>query len=505
MTPALERLAEMVRQAEGRTRAQKLGAEVQKAADRFQAAERRSAAAEVRTKNDRPTRERELEQLIADEVKRKELIKRIANFIAGGILGPDEGKAFEQEIETSRVEIEAKRAEAKADLETILKEADESRKELKAARDLYQSLRKELDEVRPELAADFGGVDQLLAAAESKSPAVQIHALAREIADGERHFGMLGSREQSAQLKIWIGRFRKIQDLFALEPPSAFTEDDRAALHQAFPRLVGISKVYWPGYIEAFSRNYNTDWDRYIEDAQAELHLASDASRRMKDLEDRRQRQDDRAVEQKRQARDLAQASLEELRHIVALDDFPGPHLDHFLSLMSNAILGLGASDPELIQLALPHRELLDGKDLRSFRRHLDQAHQVDEVIEEDQALQDEYADVLALTRGTKALMIGGSAREESRRVLQKFFDFAELDWESHEGTRPALLKSLEERVKNRGMDFVLILKEFVGHIVPGRLRPLCEQHDLPCLMVEKGYGIRQMAETLRSGLKKTG
>ena len=81
--------------------------------------------------------------------------------------------------------------------------------------------------------------------------------------------------------------------------------------------------------------------------------------------------------------------------------------------------------------------------------------------------------------------------------------EFGELDWESHEGTRPALLKSLEERVRNRGMDLVLILKEFVGHLVPGRLRPLCEQYGIPCLMVEKGYGTRQVGETLRWGLKK--
>ena len=42
--------------------------------------------------------------------------------------------------------------------------------------------------------------------------------------------------------------------------------------------------------------------------------------------------------------------------------------------------------------------------------------------------------------------------------------------------------------MKNRGMDMVLILKNFVGHSVSERLRPLCEENDIPCLMVEHGY-----------------
>ena len=38
-------------------------------------------------------------------------------------------------------------------------------------------------------------------------------------------------------------------------------------------------------------------------------------------------------------------------------------------------------------------------------------------------------------------------------------------------------------------MDLVLILKSFIGHHVPERLRPLCEQNGIPCLMVDRGYG----------------
>ena len=67
-----------------------------------------------------------------------------------------------------------------------------------------------------------------------------------------------------------------------------------------------------------------------------------------------------------------------------------------------------------------------------------------------------------------------------------------------------ALMKSLEQRVRNNGVHIVLILKEFVAHHVPERLRPLCEQHDIPCLMVERGYGPAQVGEALRRGLLKS-
>src|SRR5947208_2265181 len=84
-----------------------------------------------------------------------------------------------------------------------------------------------------------------LRAAERFFPAGQIQALVREIEDGEAHFGMLDARQQYAQLRIWIGRYRRIQ----ASDQSAFSESDVELLQRTFPRLVGISKQYEPGYI----------------------------------------------------------------------------------------------------------------------------------------------------------------------------------------------------------------------------------------------------------------
>ena len=67
MTPSLEQLAELVRQAEAKTRAKKLGVETQQAAEQFRVAEQRARRAAQRLREVRPVRLRELEQTDIDE------------------------------------------------------------------------------------------------------------------------------------------------------------------------------------------------------------------------------------------------------------------------------------------------------------------------------------------------------------------------------------------------------------------------------------------------------
>lgn len=498
MTPSLERLSEMVRMAEAKSRAQKLGSETHQAAERFRAAEVEARQADARLRDERPALVRTLEQTDDDEQQLKDSVRKIAQMKNSGAFGPDELKISEQLIDASRAEIEAKRRSAQATLEQIQKAAAEARKQLQAAMEQFQQLRRELDRLQPQLAGDFSNEDRLARAAESHFPAGQVRALAREVEDGAAHFGMLDSKEQLAQLTIWIGRFRRLQAMDHAD----FAEEDVYVLQRIFPRLVGLSKQYEPGYIEAFRQSFNVDWDAYIADAEEQMRQATEAARRNKDMEHRRQQQQARELEQKRQAREQGQTAFEELKGVIARFHLPDEGVEEFEAALTKVISGLGASDPELIELVMPYRDLLTGSEFRALRKHLDRTRQ--EESKDDGALQEQYEDLLALTRGRRALMIGGSAREEMRRTLQKVFQFDELDWENYEGSRPAFLDSLEQRVRNRTIDLVLLLKSFIGHHVPERLRPLCQQHEIPCLMIEHGYGPAQIAEALRKGLIKS-
>jgi hypothetical protein len=150
-----------------------------------------------------------------------------------------------------------------------------------------------------------------------------------------------------------------------------------------------------------------------------------------------------------------------------------------------------------------PYTSLLTGKEFRALRRNLDRVDPDQARQDEIEAQRDMFQDVLSATKGLRAIMIGGDIREDKRRSLQAVFEFDDLEWVPYESARPAMLKSIEQRVRNHGMDLVLILKEFVGHHVSESLRPLCEENGIPCLMVEHGYGAAQMAETLRRGLAK--
>lgn len=300
MSSALDRLAEIVRMAESKSRAQKLGAEIRHASERLQAAEQRMRQVERRVVEVRPARLKDLAKTEADEVVLKELIKKLAHTLAG--LDAAHQEAAEREITAARQEIAELRQTAQAELEAMQKESEQARQELRIARDQYHHLRREIDQILPEHADELATHDRLYRETEVFFPEGQIQSLAREIDDGERHYAVLDAREQFAQLKIWIGRFRRLQAL-AEDETSGLGEDAQAQLRDVFPRLVGISKRYMPGYIEAFSRTYETDWTAYIAEASDQLRQATESIRRDREADQRRREHFHREPERSPQAR----------------------------------------------------------------------------------------------------------------------------------------------------------------------------------------------------------
>jgi hypothetical protein len=433
MTPALERLAELVRQAEAKTRAKKLSAETQQATEQFRAVEARARQATQRLREVRPVRLRELEQADVDEHQLKDLVRKLAQFKSS----LDPGSDAENLIDTAQAEIRRKREEARAALESLGHEVEESRRELRTAMDHYQQLRRELDRLQPQLAVTFAAEDRLLWEAETLFPGGQLQALAREVEASLGTFTALMKMEQYAQLKIWIGRLR----LYQASGDDGTGEETPAPLGQrVFHQLKGLSKQYEPGYIEAFRHDFTTDWTAYVAEAQEQLLQATEAARRPKDKEKEKEKDNGhpRPERSQAEARDEAPPLPVPLPATVA----PTPSAS--------------------------------------------------------------YDDLLSSTQGLRALMIGGSVREDVRRTLLRLFDFDRIDWEPSGDAGPVLFDAIERRIRDRGVDLVLILKGFVGDHVPERLQPLCEQHGIPCLMVEHGPGAAQVGEALRRGLRRS-
>jgi hypothetical protein len=493
MSKSLDRLAELVHQAESRSRAQRLGGDVRQAAEVLRAAEVRAAEAQRRVIEDRPIRQRELKQATEEAKQLHDMTIKLAQYKS--YLASDAEAA--RLVQEARVEIDVKKAEAQRELDAIARESVDSQKALQAALERYQELRRELDRLLPQLASDFTETDRLVSGIARLFPASQIPELSTEIEDGATHFGALSSREQKAQLMIWIGRLRRLQGMDFEEGG-----EEVQAMEMIFRRLVGLSKQHMPGYIDAFQEGYVADWDQYIIEAQEQFRIAAELSQRDRELKSQREEQSLREAERRRLAREAYREALRDLRAVIAAHNLPHDGVEEFLEVLGKVVNLGGASEQETLDLVRPYRELISGGDFRVLRKHLDRIRDDEIKVEEDTALRDRFAELVAQTRGRKAVMIGGAVREDARKALRLFFEFDDLEWEPYEGTRPAALKSLEQRVKNRGVDLVLILKEFVAHHVPERLRPLCEESGIPCLMVEHGYGANQVAEALRVGLK---
>jgi hypothetical protein len=403
MTPALERLAELVRQAEAKTRARKIESETQHAAEQFRAVELRARRAVEQLRALRPTSLRALEQADADEQLLKDLIKKLALYKSS--LGSEADA--ERLIATSQAEIERIRCQTKAELEKIGVEVEEARRELRTATDHYRQLRRELDRLQPELAVQFTADDRLLWDAEAHFPGGQLQLLAHEVEVGLGAFASLNKLEQYARLKVWIGRFRFHQA--SQDRDALVTEEHQALSHKVFHQLKWLSRQYEPGYIEAFRQDFSTDWSAYVTEAQEQLAQAIEAGRRARDAEPPRTREscdDQPSPSGMAQATRLAAPSsstlhstpplafthavppsLDGLKLLVSRLHLPDEGLDQFLAGLRHAIDDVGTANPELLRLVMPYREYITGEDgLGALRRNLEriQARRDDDQAHHD-------------------------------------------------------------------------------------------------------------------------
>jgi hypothetical protein len=389
MTPALERLAELVRQAEAKTRARKIEGEAQHAAEQFRSAELRARRAVEQLRIARPASLRTLEQADTDEQLLKDLVRKLALYKSS--LGSEADA--ERLIAASQAEIERTRQQTRTELEEISREVEEARRELRTITDQYRQLRREIDRLQPDLATQFAAEDRLLWDAESHFPGGQLQLLGHEVDAGLNAYSALNKLEQYARLKVWIGRFRFYQA--AQDRDAEVTEELQALSHRVFHQLKWLSRQYEPGYIEAFRQDFSTDWSSYVAEAQEQLVQAIETGRRARDLEPHPNRDQEAGetrstsssprpaagmppsmsatVATTAPAVHACPASLTGLKALVARVRLPDEGLDQFLVALRQAIDDVGATHPELLRLVSPYREFITGDDgLGVLRRTLE-------------------------------------------------------------------------------------------------------------------------------------
>ncbi|MBW3540698.1 MAG: hypothetical protein KY476_10540 [Planctomycetes bacterium] len=484
---ALDRLAALVRHAELTAKSEQLETEMEESARCLREAQARNEAARKRIQDVRVRRMAELDAIEDQRQQLEELVRKSARYK----LHLTSAQEAEELITRSRDEIEGRAREAREEIDAAETEARESLEALRAAMERYEKVRSELDDLEPQMAGQFTTEDEIFQQAAVFFPSGELRALEKEVRECDAWYGTMERNEQFAQMKIWIGRLRRLQ---ALE----ITEDEQVRARRLFPQLVGISKHYEPGYIEAFQQDYNADWERFIAEAEKELETVRELNQRRRELRRQQREQAEREEADRLKARESAQGDLEDLKRAIASFNLPDEGQDEFRSAVKRVMAGFGASDEEVLRLVAPYKDLLEGSEFRALRRSLER---VEQGNGEEEPLGETIADILSETRGRKGVIVGGSRREDVRQQLEELFEFAKLEWEDYEGNKPVKLKAMEQRVKNGGLDMMLMLKSFISHHVSDKLRPLCEQHGIPCLMVEHGYGAAQIAATMRRHL----
>lgn len=455
----LNELEQLVSEAETRAAREKIEASLRTALDAWNAAVREAQDAKEAFSQLESSVETDVQRLDLEQQRLTDLENRMAtvrSYLADTSLA-------EQLVENARTAISQERREVQSRIDEAEERVRVATTALQQASHAYRRSRED---------ADTAGVGTKLEGAPGMRevmrvlPQGELLELEQEVADVQNWFDTFSAEEQLARLKVWIGRLRRLQE--EITDPEAESRS-----RKVFTALVGISKTHQPGYVDAFRTDYVTDWNAYIIAAERQF---TEAQAREAETRAAREREAARGEERRQKlvdARDTLVSFLgggqspeeiaEDLRKLVA-------------TMPSEAY-----ADREILRLLHPYENLFaDGSEFRAVRRNLQKMSEP-----EKRELQIEES-ILEVTRGRRGVLVGGEAREPARLSVQSALEFASLDWAA--GSEQDALR-VEPRVRNRSVDMVLLLRNFISHSAADRLVDACKSAG-----IEWRWSIRDMA-----------
>lgn len=316
-----------------------------------------------------------------------------------------------------------------------------------------------------------------------REPADAIDALAEEIDACEMFLGSMSDPQRNAQVAIWAGRARELQDEGPAEAPPS--PERASALRRVFGRLTRITREHRCGWVDALTPDWVMNWAVYIEFHSA---LLADEEPALTEAELQ-------AVWRGKLRGLLLPArkhvSPYDAAEVIAKASALLPSEDQELA---DAVARFGparVAAPPLIRRAAAARESVApaGSSAESGSTAAEgEAAPGTLVVPEAMA---------KATRGLRALIVGGQgAREEHRRRHQAALGFSELDWEFSERGQASHYARLEERVKSGSYDLVFFLAGYTSHKSVPFLRQ-CKASGVPLVYLARGYSLAQVVRAL--------
>lgn len=291
----------------------------------------------------------------------------------------------------------------------------------------------------------------------------------------------LPQRQVRSQLCLWAGRARRIHDTLGNRSHNVASAL-KDALKGIFRRLLELTRKHGPGWIDALSHEWSTDWDVYITYHQAivggyEPDLTAEQERAY-----HRDILRGLFIGHRRVGRDEAHRAMLEALPMVTDGDV----------VASKAIQRFGRPPERRVENAGPPPS----------QRRGDRELVLADPPEVQRDLPDE---VLELTRGKRMLIAGGQgAREAHREAIRESFGLAEVEWVTTERGKASPFNRLEARMRPGRYDIVLFLASHSSHQAGGFVRA-CKDAEIPLVFLSRGYSVTSVAQAISQQLLSRG
>lgn len=307
------------------------------------------------------------------------------------------------------------------------------------------------------------------AATRDAEPQDEVDALAEEVDACEIVLERMPPEQRTAQVAVWAGRAREIQDRWKDAAPS---DGRRGALRRVFGRLTRITRELHCEWIDALTPGWSMPWTIYIAHQTAQL-----AGEEAPLLDEEWQT--------------LWRATLRGLllpnRHVSPRDA---------AAVIAQASEWLAPEDDDL--RAAKARFGDARRAVPPTVRRAPSAKPLEPAAEPNVTVS---GPVLAATRAKRAVIVGGTgAREEHRVKLQKLLELEELEWVTVERGATGAFPRVEERIRHRTYDLVLFLAGYTSHKSVPVLKT-CKAMQVPLVYLPRGYSAAQVVKAIEEQL----